>query len=98
MKLFHHCSYLALGPERGIDETKAVPDVKWLFESQGRRGGIIVSPSWPIPTKGSKEDEGVQPPHRQAANHHRRRRPSDRRHLCRNDGAAHQGQPQALRI
>ena len=22
MKLFHHCSYLALGPERGIDETK----------------------------------------------------------------------------
>jgi hypothetical protein len=72
MKLFHHCSYLALGPERGTDETKAVPDVKWLFETQGRRGGVIVSPSWPIPAKGSKEDDDVQPPHRQAANHHRR--------------------------
>jgi hypothetical protein len=72
MKLFHHCSYRSLGPERGVDETKAVADVKWLFETQGRRGGVIVSPSWPIPDKGSKEDKDVQPPHRQAANHHRR--------------------------
>jgi hypothetical protein len=72
VKLFHHCSYLSLGPDRGADETKAVPDVKWLFETQGRQGGTIVSPSWPIPTKGSKEDDDVQPPHRQAANHHRR--------------------------
>lgn len=72
MKLFHHCSYLALGPERGTDETKAVPDVKWLFETQGCEGATIVSPSWPIPAKGSKEDDDVQPPHRQAANHHRR--------------------------
>jgi hypothetical protein len=51
MKLFHHGSYLALGPERGTDETKAVAGVKWLFETQGRRGGVIVSPSWPIPAK-----------------------------------------------
>lgn len=72
MKLFHHCSYLSLGPDRGTDETQAVPDVKWLFETQGRDGSIIVSPSWPIPAKGSKEDADVQPPHRQAANHHRR--------------------------
>ncbi len=72
MKLFHHCSYLALGPERGTNETKAVPDVKWLFETQGRDDGVIVSSSWPIPARGSEEDEGVQPPHRQAANHHRR--------------------------
>ena len=72
MKLFHHCSYLAIGPERGTDETKAVPAVKWLFEKQGREGGVIVSPSWPIPTKGCEEDKDVQPPHRQAANHHRR--------------------------
>jgi hypothetical protein len=72
IKLFHHCSYLALGPERGKDETTAVPDVKWLFETQGRRGGAIVSPSSPIPAKGTKEDDDVQPPHRQAANHHRR--------------------------
>ncbi|RWJ32023.1 MBL fold metallo-hydrolase [Mesorhizobium sp.] len=72
MKLPHHCSYLSLGPDRGTDETKAVPDVKWLFETQGRSGAIIVSPSWPIPVKGSEEDDDVQPPHRQAANHHRR--------------------------
>jgi len=72
MKLFHHCSYLALGPDRGTDETKAVPDVKWLFETQGRNGGIIVSPSWPIPAKGTEDDKSDQPPHRQAANHHRR--------------------------
>jgi hypothetical protein len=72
MKLFHHCSYLSLSPERGTDETEAVLGVKWLFETQGRDGGIIVSPSWSIPAKGSKEDDDVQPPHRQAANHHRR--------------------------
>jgi hypothetical protein len=72
MKLFHHSSYRSLGPERGTDETEAVPDVKWLFETQGRRGAVIVSPSWPIPAKGSTEDDDVQPPHRQAANHHRR--------------------------
>lgn len=72
MKLFHHCSYRSLGPERGADETKAVPDVTWLFETQGRHGATIVSPSWPIPAKGSKEDDDVQPPHCQAANHHRR--------------------------
>lgn len=72
MKLPHHCSYLSLGPDRGTDETAAVPDVKWLFETQGRKGAIIVSPSWPIPIKDSQEDDDVQPPHRQAANHHRR--------------------------
>jgi hypothetical protein len=72
LKLFHHCSYKSLGPDRGVDETKAVPDVKWLFEEQSRDGCIIVSPSKPIPVKGSVEDEDRQPPHRQAANHHRR--------------------------
>ncbi len=72
MKLPHHCSYLSLGPERGTDETKAVDEVKWLFETQGQSGGIIVSTSWPIPEKGSKEDKSNQPPHRQAANYHRR--------------------------
>lgn len=72
LKLFHHCSYKSLGPDRGTDETEAVPDVKWLFETQGRAGAIIVSPSWPIPAKGSEDDKSDQPPHRQAANHHRR--------------------------
>lgn len=72
MKLPHHCSYLSLGPERGTDETKAVDEVEWLFETQGRNGAVIVSTSWPIPDKGSKEDKSDQPPHRQAANYHRR--------------------------
>jgi hypothetical protein len=71
-KLPHHCSYLSLGPERGTDETKTVPEVKWLFETQGQRGAYIVSTSKPIPQKGSTEDDNPQPPHRQAANHHRR--------------------------
>lgn len=72
MKLMHHCSYLALGPERGVDETTPVPEVKWLFEDQREDGSIIVSPSCPIPAKGSEEDKSDQPPHRQAANYHRR--------------------------
>jgi hypothetical protein len=72
LKLFHHCSYLSLGPERGKDETEAVPEVKWLFETQSRDGCLIVSTSDPIPEKGTEADKCVQPPHRQAANHHRR--------------------------
>jgi len=71
-KLPHHCSYLTLGPERGQDETKPDKDVAWLFQDQMQRGGIIVSTSWPIPSKGSEEDESSQPPHRQAANYYRR--------------------------
>ncbi|MCJ2009584.1 hypothetical protein [Methylobacterium sp. J-092] len=72
MKLFHHCSYKSLGPERGEDETEAAENVRWLFEDQGRKRCTIVSPSWPIPLPGTAEDDDKQPPHRQAANHHRR--------------------------
>lgn len=72
LKLFHHCSYLSLSPEKGVDETKPVPEVKWLFETQGREGCIIVSPSRPMPDKGSAEDKDVQPPHRQAGNYYKR--------------------------
>jgi hypothetical protein len=72
LKLFHHCSYLSLSSERGKDETEAVPEVKWLFETQSRDGCLIVSTSDPIPDKGTEADKSVRPPHRQAANHHRR--------------------------
>lgn len=65
-KLPHHCSYLSLGPEKGKDKTKPVAEVAWLFETQGREHGIVVSTSDPIPT----EDTDM-PPHRQAANYHR---------------------------
>jgi hypothetical protein len=54
LKLFHHCSYLSLGPDRGTDETKAVPEVKWLFETQARDGCLIISPSDPVPEKGTE--------------------------------------------
>ena len=63
----HHCSYTALGPEKGVDKTIPVDDVKWLCESQGEADGFIISPSKPIPWKGTPEDDDVQPPHRQAA-------------------------------
>ena len=70
-KLPHHCSYLSLGAEKGDDETVPVDNVAWLYEDQGLEGGIIVSTSRPIPTKGSLEDKDVQPPHRQAANYYK---------------------------
>lgn len=72
LKLFHHCSYLSLSPDKGEDITEPVEDVKWLFETLARKHEKIISPSWPIPTKGSAEDKDVQPPHRQAANYYRK--------------------------
>jgi hypothetical protein len=60
----HHSSYLALGPEKGNEVTEPVPEVAWLYE-QGRAGGIIVSPSWRIPS-----EDTDQPPHRQAAKYY----------------------------
>ena len=70
-KLPHHCSYLSLGPDKGDDVTVPVDNVAWLYEKQGLEGGIIVSTSKPIPTKGSPEDKDVQPPHRQAASYYK---------------------------
>lgn len=70
-KLPHHCSYTAIGPTKGEDKTEPVEQVKWLCETQGERLGFIISPSWPIPTKGSADDKDVQPPHREAANYYK---------------------------
>jgi hypothetical protein len=66
-KIAHHCSYLSLSSEKGKSKTKPVDEVAWLFEDQGRAGGIIVSTSDPIPSN----DDSNQPPHRQAANYYR---------------------------
>lgn len=63
----HHCSYTGLGPDKGTDKTVPEAEVKWLYE-QGRRHGLIISPSWPIPA--GDED---QPPHLQAAEYYRER-------------------------
>ena len=70
-KISHHCSYTAIGPEKGDDQTEPSDNVDWLFREQGQPAGILVSTSKPIPKKGTKEDEDVQPPHRQAGNYYR---------------------------
>lgn len=70
-KVPHHSSYTAIGPEKGADVTKPTDEVKWLCETQGQERHIMMSTSWSIPVKGSKEDDDVQPPHRQAANYYK---------------------------
>lgn len=70
-KLAHHCSYTAIGPEKGDDRTEPTEEVDWLFRDQGQEKGILISTSKPIPRKGTTEDDDVQPPHRQAANYYR---------------------------
>jgi hypothetical protein len=72
-KLPHHCSYRSLAPdgEKGKDKTEPLENIKWLYEEQRQPGGVIVSTSWPIPLKGTKEDEVDDPPHRQAANYYK---------------------------
>lgn len=72
LKLPHHCSYLSLGPEKGVNETVPEENVRWLMEDCREVGSIVVSPSWPIPVKGSAEDAQTDPPYRQAANYYRR--------------------------
>lgn len=68
VNLPHHCSYTALGPKKGNDETAPVEEVIWLYETQGRAGAVIVSTSWPIPS----DDADGQPPHRQAGAYYKR--------------------------
>lgn len=65
-KLPHHCSYTALGPEKGDTETQPVPNVEWLIK-QGKARGYMVSTSWSI----DDHDED-QPPHFQAKNLYKR--------------------------
>jgi hypothetical protein len=62
----HHCSYLALGPDKGEKQTAPVARVLQLLR-QGRPGAYLVSSSDPIPnTKDAYEK--TQPPHIQARN------------------------------
>lgn len=69
-KIPHHCSYTAIGPEKGEDKTKPTDEVKWLCETQGHDRHIMMSTNWSIPRKGTDDDKDVQPPHRQAANYY----------------------------
>lgn len=70
-KLPHHCSYTAIGPEKGTNKTEPTEQIRWLCEDQGETAGYVLSSSNPIPAKGSDADKDVQPPHRQAANYYR---------------------------
>jgi hypothetical protein len=71
-KIPHHCSYTAIGLEKGDDETKPTDEVKWLCESQGHERHTMMSTSKSMPVKGSDEDKDVQPPHRQAGAYYKR--------------------------
>jgi beta-lactamase superfamily II metal-dependent hydrolase len=63
----HHSSYLAIGPDKGENETAPNPEVKWLIEEQGNDRCRIISPSDCIPNI-----DTTQPPHHQAAAYYKR--------------------------
>jgi hypothetical protein len=71
-KVPHHCSYTAIGPEKGVDETTPTDEVKWLCETQGQERHTMMSTSKSMPIKGTDEDKDVQPPHRQAGAYYKR--------------------------
>ena len=71
-KLPHHSSYLSLSEDKGVDQTVPTDNIKWLYEKAGQKSGILLSSSWPVPSKGTEEDKNPQPPHRQAANFYRK--------------------------
>ncbi|MFN5623859.1 MAG: hypothetical protein ACK5DM_07925, partial [Planctomyces sp.] len=40
-KISHHCSYTAIGPDKGDDQTEPSENVNWLFREQGQSKGIL---------------------------------------------------------
>jgi hypothetical protein len=60
----HHCSYLSLSDEKGVEETDPKPGVRELL-LEGQRGSYIVSSSDPIRDDRDGREQ-VQPPHIQA--------------------------------
>lgn len=67
-KLPHHCSYKALGPEKGDKKTEPTETVRRFVEEYASKGGIIVSTSNPIP---NTCEDGENPPHMPAANYYK---------------------------
>ena len=65
--LCHHCSYKAINKDdKGRTKTIPIDEVKWLMETQGQMGGILISPSDIIPP-----NDTDQPPHKQAYNYYK---------------------------
>jgi hypothetical protein len=62
----HHCSYLALGPDKGQKKTEPTANVAELLR-HGQNGAYIVSSSNPIGSDKAAY-EASQPPHVQAKN------------------------------
>ena len=69
-KVPHHCSYKAVGEEKGPNKTRPTKHVKWLCEKAGEKDGYMISSSDPIP-EDSRKDSNARPPHRQAAAYYR---------------------------
>jgi hypothetical protein len=67
MKICHHTSYRAIGPDKGKEKTEPVPETAYLFKDMGLDRAIMISTSCPIPPN----DDSTQPPHRQAANYYK---------------------------
>ena len=47
LKLFHHCSYLSLGPERGKDETEVVPEGNGCSRLKAAKVALSSRPATP---------------------------------------------------
>lgn len=62
----HHCSYLALGPDKGEKETIPIKNIEKLLR-QGQKNAYIVSSSNPIRNDKDAYSQ-TQPPHIQAKN------------------------------
>ncbi len=69
VKICHHCSYTALGPEKGKEKTEPIAEVKWMMENKLQSGAILVATCKPIPA----DDSDKQPPHHQAAKYYEER-------------------------
>ena len=77
-KLPHHCSYTAIGPDKGTDKTAPTDKTAWLYEMQRQENALMVSTSKAIPLAGTAEDKDDNPPHRQAAAYHKTHTPEKR--------------------
>lgn len=62
----HHCSYTSLADDKGKEKTEPGERLRWLYETQGTYGSLLVSTSCAIP-----DEVTEQPPHKEAAAYYR---------------------------